>query len=298
MAARAVGTATVSFGLVSIPVKLFSTAIPSSGIHFNLLHKKCGGRLKQQYVCPKDDNQIVPRDDMSKGYEFAKDQYVMFEEDELKALEEKASQAVDITEFVPRDQVPPVFFEKSYYLAPDKGGERAYHLLSEAMKRSGRSAIAKYAARGKQYLVMVSPHENGLVLQQLFYADEVRPFSEVPVGEADIKDKELDLALQLINQIASDAFHPDQYEDDVKKRIEAAIEQKIAGQEITLAEPEPKAQIIDLMTALKASLEGKGDQTGGEASPEVEAAESAEPDRKGPRRAVRAGGKKKAKGGE
>src|SRR5690349_16042134 len=128
MAARAIGTANISFGLVSIPVKFFSTAVPASGIHFNLLHKACGGRLKQQYICPRDDNQIVPREEMAKGYEFSKEQYVVFEDEELKSLEEKATQSVDITEFVPRDKVPPTYFEKSYYLAPDKGGERAYHL--------------------------------------------------------------------------------------------------------------------------------------------------------------------------
>jgi DNA end-binding protein Ku len=293
MAARAIGTANISFGLVSIPVKLFSTAVPSSGISFNMIHKACGGRVKQQYICPKEDNVVVPREDMAKGYEFAKDQYVMFTEEELKALEEKATQSVDITEFVPREKVPPQYFEKSYYLAPDKGGERAYHLLAEAMRRTGRSAIARYAARGKQYLVMVSPYENGLLLQQLFYADEVRSIEEVPVGEADIKDRELDLALQLIDQIASDGFHPENYEDDVKKRVEQVIQQKVEGREITVQEPEPKAQIIDLMAALKASL--SGGEAPAQTAAEAEAAEDTE-ERRGPQAAPRARGKKKAKG--
>lgn len=292
MAARAVGTATISFGLVSIPVKLFSSAVPSSGIHFNLLHKSCGGRLKQQYVCPRDDNAIVTRDEMAKGYEFAKDQYVMFEDQELKALEEKATQSIDITEFVPLEKIPPVYFEKAYYLAPDKGGERAYHLLSEAMKETGRSAIAKFAARGKQYLVLVTPMDGGLLLQQLYYADEVRPMSEVPVGEAEVKEKELALALQLIEQIATDEFRPENYQDEVKKRVESAIQQKVEGQQITMAEPEPKAQIIDLMAALKASLSGgPSEEDEAEAGPPIKkkgarAAKSEEDvERKPPKRA-------------
>jgi DNA end-binding protein Ku len=300
MAARAVASATISFGLVSIPVKLFSTAVSSSGIHFNLLHKACGGRVKQQYVCPKDDNVVVPRDEMVKGYEFAKDQFVTFSDEELKTLEEKSTQSVDITEFVPLDKVPPTYFEKSYYLAPDKGGERAYHLLCEAMKKTGKSAVAKYAARGKQYLVVVFPHEEGLLLQQLYYSDEVRPSSEVPVGESDVKESELNLALQLIAQISKDSFRPEQYEDDVKKRVEAAIEQKVSGKEVTVAGPEPKAQIIDLMAALKASLSGgapaSAPQSTDTATPGAEADDAA--DRKGPKRAVKAGEKKKSKAGE
>lgn len=300
MAARAVASATISFGLVSIPVKLFSTAVSSSGIHFNLLHKACGGRVKQQYVCPKDDNVVVPRDEMVKGYEFAKDQFVTFSDEELKTLEEKSTQSVDITEFVPLDKVPPTYFEKSYYLAPDKGGERAYHLLCEAMKKTGKSAVAKYAARGKQYLVVVFPHEEGLLLQQLYYSDEVRPSSEVPVGESDVKESELNLALQLIAQISKDTFRPEQYEDDVKKRVEAAIEQKVSGKEVTVAGPEPKAQIIDLMAALKASLSGGAASAPPEATdapaPAAEADDAA--DRKGPKRAGKAGEKKKSKAGE
>lgn len=302
MAARAVASATISFGLVSIPVKLFSTAVSSSGIHFNMLHKTCGGRVKQQYVCPKDDNVVVPREDMVKGYEFAKDQFVQFTDEELKSLEEKSTQSVDITEFVPMDRIPPTYFEKSYYLGPDKGGERAYHLLSEAMKKTGKVAVAKYAARGKQYLVVVFPHEHGLLLQQLYYADEVRPASDVPVGEPDVKEAELNLALQLIAQIAKSDFRPENYEDDVKKRVEAAIEQKVSGKEVTVAGPEPKAQIIDLMAALKASLSGAPAAAPAPAEAPAEATEAAvnaddAADRKGPRRAAKAD-KKKSKTGE
>jgi len=228
-----------------------------------MIHKKCGSRLKQQYICPQDSEK-VERAEIVKGYEFAKGQYVTFKDEELKALEERSTQAIEITEFLPTKKIDPIYFEKSYYLGPDRGGDRAYGLLARALVKSGRSALAKYAARGKQYLVLVRPFEGGLVMQQLRYADEVRPMSEIPLGDADIKDPELKLALQIVDQGVSDSFRPEAYEDDVRKRIEDAIQQKVEGKEIT-AEPaeEPKAKVIDLMEALKASL-GK---TAGERKP-------------------------------
>jgi DNA end-binding protein Ku len=257
MPARAIASATVSFGLVTIPVKLFpATQVTSAGISFNLLHKACGTRLKQQYICPKEEV-VVPRDDMVKGYEFAKDQFVTFTTDELKALEEKSTQTVDIAEFVPLDKVDPVYFDKPYYLAPDKGGEKAYHLLAEVMRETGRCALAKYAARGKQYLVLVRPMgDEGLVMQQLLYADEVRSFKEVGLPDKPaLREAELKLAEQLVDQISSQTFDPSQYEDEVKKRIQADIDKKVQGQEIEVSETtEAPAQIIDLMEALKASL--------------------------------------------
>jgi len=256
MPARSIGTGTLSFGMVSIPIRMYSAGESSSAVSFNLLHDKCKSRLKQQYICPKD-NEIVPRDHMVKGYEFTKDQYVSFTEDELKAMAQEAQKAIEITEFVPASAVDPVYFDRPYYLGPEKGGEKAYKLLSEAMKKTGRSALAKWAARGKQYLVLIRPVDKGLVMQQLLYADEVRPISEVPIEDAEIKEPELALATQLIDQIAADEFHPENYEDDVRKRYQEAIQKKVEGQEITTAEEAPKAQIIDLMEALKASLAAK-----------------------------------------
>jgi DNA end-binding protein Ku len=256
MPARAIASATVSFGLVTIPVKLFPATQPTgSGISFHLLHKECGTRLKQQYVCPRDE-QIVPRDEMIKGYEFAKDQYVTFTPEELKSLEEKATQTVDIAEFVPLDKVDPVYFDKPYYLAPEKGGEKAYHLLAEVMRETGRCALAKYAARGKQYLVLVRPVEEGLTMQQLLYADEVRSWKDIAMPDKpQLRDAEVKLAHQLVDQISVETFDPSQFEDEVKKRIQADIEKKVAGKEIEVSEtPEQPAQIIDLMEALKASL--------------------------------------------
>jgi len=257
MSARPIGTATVSFGLVSVPVKMYSAAEPKSKVSFNWVHKDCGSRLKQQYVC-KQDGDIVEREDMVKGYEFAKDQYVIFTPEELKALEEKASESVDIAEFVPADQVERRYLSKIYYLGPDKGGERAYRLLSKALRETGLSAVARYAARGKQYLVLIRPQGEGLAMEQLHYADELRSFDEVPIGEGTVKDEELQLAVQLIGQAASDQFKPETYGDDVRKRMMEQIQRKIDGEEITSAPAEePQTQIVDLMEALKASLAKK-----------------------------------------
>ena len=255
MSARAIAAANVSFGLVSIPVKLFSAANTSSGISFNLLHAKCGSRVKQQYICPKEDNVIVPREEMRKGYEFAKDQYVLFTDEELKNLEEESTQTIEVTEFVPVKAVDPIYFDKPYYLGPDKGGSKAYWLLAEAMKTTGRVALAKYAARGKQYLVMLRPVEGGLVMQQLLYADEVRPISEIGLDRETVAQAELKLATMLIEQRAADRFHPEAYEDEVKKRIQQQLKRKIeTGEEIASAPLPEKGEVIDLMEALRRSL--------------------------------------------
>ncbi len=261
MPARAISSATVSFGLVSIPVKVYSSGETSRAVSFNLLHKDCGSRLKQQYICPEHAEK-VERDDMVKGYEFTKGQYVIFTPEELKALEEKSTQAIEITEFVPEQDVDRVWLDRVYYLGPDKGGDRAYKLLSETLRRTGRSAIARYAARGKGYLVMIRPLGEGLVMEQLRYADEVRSFDEVPLGEATLKEDEIKLAVQLIEQAARDSFDPGAYHDEVKDRIHELIQKKVDGEDITKAPVEaPKTQIIDLMAALKASITS-GDTAG------------------------------------
>jgi len=258
MPARSIGTGTLSFGMVSIPIRMYSAGESSSAVSFNMLHGKCKSRLKQQYICPTD-NEIVPRDQMVKGYQLSKDQYVAFTKEELEAMAQEAQRAIEITEFVPASAIDPVYFDRPYYVGPEKGGEKAYHLLKEAMKKTGRSALARWAARGKQHLVLIRPAGKGLVMQQLLYGDEVRPISEVPIGDAELTDSELQLAEQLIEQIASDEFHPEHYEDEVKKRYLEAIQKKVEGQEITAAPEAPKAQIIDLMEALKASLAAKAE---------------------------------------
>jgi DNA end-binding protein Ku len=266
--ARPLSSGTISFGLVSIPVKLYSATEASAAISFNLLHAECGSRLKQQYVCQRD-GQIVSRDQMVKGFEFSKDQYVTFTADELKAMEEKATQSIEIAAFVPLDRIDPVYFDKAYYLGPEKGGEKAYRLLAQVMRETGRAAIARYAARGKQYIVMLRAADGaqggtrvGIVMQTLLYADEVRSFSEVPIADAEVRDSELTLAKQLVEQIASETFSPTDYKDDVRARIQADIQRKVDGQEIAAATPtaEP-ARVIDLMEALKASLGARDKST-------------------------------------
>lgn len=261
MAARSIASLTVSFGLVSIPVKLYSATEASRAISFNLLHKGCGSRLKQQYFCVKEDVPVA-REDTVKGYEFAKDQYVAFTPEELKALEEAGTHTAEITEFVPLESVDPVFFDKAYYLAPDKGGAKPYALLARALRDSGRCALGRWAARGKQYIVMIRPVENGdmtgLVMQQLLYAGEVRSIRDIDIPKTEVRDAELKLAQQLIEQQASEKFDPSAYGDEVRARIEAAVQKKIEGQEISMAEaPQAGGEVIDLMQALRASLEKK-----------------------------------------
>src|SRR6185503_15182272 len=216
MAARAIASLLVSFGMVSIPVKLFAATQASAGISFNLLHRTCGSRLRQQYVCIKEDV-IVERADMVKGYEFAKDQYVTFTPDELTALGEKATQTVEISEFVPSDSIDPVYYDKAYFLGPDKGGAKPYALLAESMRQTGQTAVGRYAARGKQYIVQLRAVPGGIVMQQLLYAPEVRSIDEVAIEQAPVKENELALAKQLIGQISSNTFDPKQYKDDVRE---------------------------------------------------------------------------------
>ena len=256
--ARPIAASTISFGLVSLPVKLYSASESTRKVSFNLLNEETGNRLKQQYIDPETGS-LVTRDQMIKGYEFAKNQYVTFTADELKAVEQPKTDSIEITEFVPADQVDRIYFSKAYYLGPDRGGARAYRLLSAALTETGRVAIAKYATRGKQYLVSIRPHEGGLLLEQLLYADELRSFGDVDLEDGEVTEAELQLARQLIDQAASDEFDPSVYSDEVRARMLELIQQKVDGEEITFtAEEPPQTQIIDLMAALKASLEGDG----------------------------------------
>lgn len=262
MSARPIGSATISFGLVSVPIQLYSASESQAAVSFNWINKKTGARCKQQYVDAKTGEK-VEKDDMIKGYEFAKGQYVTFTPEEIKSLEEKSTGSIDVAEFVPAEQVDRLYFDKAYFLGPGKGGERAYQLLTEALKKTKRAAIGQYAARGKQYLVMLRPMDGGLVMETLHYADEVRSVKEVPLPEGDVKTAELALAMQLIDQGKSDAFRPEAYEDNVRKRMLEQIQRKVEGHEIT-AEPTeaPETQIIDLMEALKASLAKGGMKSG------------------------------------
>jgi DNA end-binding protein Ku len=253
MPARATSSGTISFGLVSIPIKLY-TATSSHQVSFNMLHRETNSRVKQQYIVP-GTGEVVERKNMVKGYEFAKGQYVVFEEDELKKLEAPRSTSMDIVEFVPLSSVDLIQVEKTYYLGPDKGGDKAYRLLVDAMTDTGKVAVGRWSARGKEQLVLIRPYKDGLLLHQMFYADEVRAFDEVDKGATfEFRDAERDLAKKLIAELSSDAFQPEKFHDEFADRVRAAVDQKTAGQEIQLAREVPKAQIIDLFEALKQSL--------------------------------------------
>ncbi len=289
---RAIATGQIAFGLVSIPVKLFSAAESSEKISFNMLHKECGSRIQQQLFCPQDER-TIDRTEVVKGYEFSKGQYVLFNEEELKQLEEKSTQQIDITEFVKSDLIDPIYFAKPYYLGPDKGGSRAYTLLARALQETDRWAVAKYAARGKGYLVVIRPLGKGLVMQQLYYPNEVRSIDEIDLGDDAIKDNELKMAIQLAEMSASDEFHPENYRDEVQERIKGLIQKKVEGEEITTAfAEEPRAQVIDLMDALRRSL-GAPAPAKSTAKPAAKAAPAAKlpikvkQERKAPKRAPR-----------
>ncbi|MEJ8840042.1 non-homologous end joining protein Ku [Ramlibacter sp. AN1133] len=258
-AARSIASLSLSFGLVSIPVKLYSATESSGAVKFNLLTRD-GTRLKQQYVSEKDPALVVPRSEMVKGYEFEKDRFVLFTPEELKALEESASPMIEIISFIPEKSVDPLFYDKAYLLAPDKRGGKPYALLAEAMRRSGRCALARWAWKAKQYVAQIRATDGGLVLQQLLYADEVRSLKDLDIEQVEVTPGELQLALQLIEQISTDKYDPALYVDEEKKRILAAIDAKIAGQQVVTASHEEaagSAQVIDLMEALRASLAKK-----------------------------------------
>jgi len=294
MAPHSLGSGTISFGLVSIPVKLY-TAASSGGVSFNLLHAKCGSRIKQQTFCPVD-NEVVERSALVKGYEFQKDQYVRLTDEELKGLEGEASKVIDIAEFVPLATVDPIYFEKTYYLGPDKGGEKPYRLLADAMAKSDKVALATFVMRGKESIVLIRPAQDGLMLHTMYFADEVRDFGEIEKGKSvKLREGELGLAERLIGELSHDEFKPEQYEDAYRGRVLELVNSKVEGKEITAVAPEAqRAQVIDLMDALKQSLAKRG---GGGAQPADKAAAPGvkKPPAKAPRRI--ASPDRKAQGG-
>ncbi len=254
MPPHSIGSGTISFGLVSIPIKLY-TAAASGGVAFHLLHAKCGSRIKQQQICPTC-NEVADRTGLVRGYEFAKDQYVRITEEELKSLEGEASKIIDIAEFVPLPNVDSIYFEKTYYLGPDKGGEKAYRLLADAMAKTDRVALAKFVMHGKERLVLIRPAQSGLMLHTMYFADEIRAFGEIDKGQsAKIKEGELELARRLIEELSSEEFKPEKYQDEYRLRVLELVNLKVEGKEITAAGPQvQRAQVIDLMEALKESL--------------------------------------------
>lgn len=271
MAARATGSGVISFGMVAIPVKLFSTVDTTKAVRFNMLRKD-GSRLKQQYISASD-GEVVDKDDIVKGYEFAKGQYVMFTDEEMKAMNAKSTNEITIHEFIPAEQVTPIFVERTNFLGPDKGAARSYKLLAEAMRKTGKSALATYAARGKEYLVLIHPLDEGLVMVQLRHDEELRSFDDVEIPDADVKKEELDLAIQLVEQVSSDEFHPENYRDEVRDHMLEVIDRKVNGQEVVVVpEERAEAKIIDIMEALKASLKTKDTESGASAKKKAKSA--------------------------
>ncbi len=258
MPARSIGSGTISFGLVSIPIRLY-VATHSEQLSFNMLHEPCGTRIKQQLYCPHHDK-VVERSEIVKGYQFERDRYVTFTDEELKALEAEANRSIDIHEFVPLAQVDPIYFEDAHYLGPDKGAEKAYQLLAQAMRDTGKVALAQYVRGGKEHLVLIRPYDGGLALHTMHYADEVRSLSDIDLGgEPKLRAGEVEMARKLVQQLSARAFHPEQYKDEYRQRVQEVVQKKVAGEEVTMAEEEkPKAQVIDLMEALKASLARSG----------------------------------------
>ena len=296
MAARSIATGTISFGLVSIPVKLFP-ATTSKAIGFNLLHDKDKSRIQQKIYCPVDDA-IVDRSELVRGFQIEKGRYVTFTDEELKALEARGDHAIEISEFIPLSKVDPVYFEEPYYLGCEQTSAKAYHLLSEAMAQSERVALAQFTMRGKEHLVLIRPHEKGLILHTMYYADEVRSVADVDRGlESSVKESELQLAERLIDELTSQKFEPDKYKDRYRERVLEAAEKKIQGEQITEAAPEArKAQVIDLMSALKASLEKRGGAK--PAAAEQARSEEAPAKSRSATRAHRAGRERRSAGGK
>jgi DNA end-binding protein Ku len=278
--ARSIASLTISFGLVAIPVKLYSATVSSEKISFNLLRQKDGSRVKQQYIAV-NDGKTVERSEMVKGYEFAKDQYVMFTNEELKALEDATTHAIDIGQFVPLETVDPVYFDGTYYLAPDKGGAKPYTLLATALRKAGQCAVGRWVSRGKEHIVVIRPMEDGLAMHQLHFKEQVRELRDLGVEPAQVSEPELKLAQQLIDHLAAKRFDPNEYQDEFKGRVEAAIQKKVEGKQISMAEAPVAAgggNVIDLMEALRASIDARGSK-----------ATASLKERKPPKRAATAG---------
>ena len=265
---RAIWSGAISFGLVNVPIKLF-TATSQKDVRFHQLHDKDGARIQQKRVCSKDGEE-VPMEHIVKGYEVSRDKYVIITPEELDALDPKASRTVDILDFVDLDEIDPVYFDSTYYMVPEKGAGKAYALLLEAMRKSKKVAIARVVLRQKQHLVALRPLRNALSMETMLYADEVvspETLEGLP-EDVEVTDRELAMAQQLIDSLADD-FKPERYRDDYRERVLEMIERKAEGQEIVAAEEEEEqAPVVDLMAALEASLAAA--KTRREAEPEEE----------------------------
>jgi DNA end-binding protein Ku len=258
MALRPLRNATISFGLVSIPVR-FYTATKSEDIHFNLLHESCGSRVNRKWWCPKHE-EIVSSDELVRGYEVTKNKYVTFSDDEIEALETDDNRALDITEFVALEEIDPVFYEKAYFLGPAPGGDKTYKLLATAMKKENKVAVARWVASGKEHIVVVRPYQDGLILHTMYYADEVRDFGAMDIEDAPVREKEVQLAEMLIDELTEKKFNPMAYKDEYRERLLDRIKDKARGKTIVAEEKEEETggEVVDIMEALRRSLEKGG----------------------------------------
>jgi DNA end-binding protein Ku len=263
MDARPIASLTISFGLVAIPVKLYSATMAAERLSFHLLRRADGSRVRQQYVAVADGER-VERTDMVKGYEFAKDQYVSFTPEELEALEDATSTAIDIREFVPLESVDPIYFDATYYLAPDRGGAKPYTLLSTALDQASQCAIGRWIHRGREHIVVIRALGSALAMHQLHFKAEVRTVEDLGIETVPVSEAELKLARQLIEQQIVKRFDAAAYSDEYSARVHAAIDRKIQGNAISLsAEPTDsvaRGNVIDLMEALRASIDAGGTQ--------------------------------------
>jgi DNA end-binding protein Ku len=246
----------ITFGLVNIPVR-FYTATKSEDVHFNLLHESCGTRVNRKYWCSHHE-ETVSSDELIKGYEISKNKYVTFTQEELDTLDSDDNRALDITEFLDLSQIDPVFFEKAYFLGPAPGGGKTYKLLSAAMKKENKVALARWVSGNREHLVILRPFENGLILHTMYYADEVRDFGAMEVEDAPLKDKEIKLAEMLIAELTEKKFDPLRYKDEYRERLMDRITDKSKGKAIVSDEKEEEkgGEVIDIMEALRRSLEG------------------------------------------
>ena len=242
----------LTFGLISVPVRLFSAA-RTEHIAFNQLHKVCKTRVRQPLYCPTCER-MVERSEIVKGYEYEKGQYVLVEDEEVKKIAPPSASTMEIQEFVNLADVDPLYLDASYYMVPEDAGRKAYQLLVKTMEESRRAAIAKLAMHQREYVVLVRPHDNGLTLHTMYFADEVRSLPEYGrQDEVKVKPEEIKLAKQLVESLAGD-FDPKKYHDEYKEQLKALLDAKLRGQEVTVAAQPQLAPVIDMMEALKASL--------------------------------------------
>jgi len=254
--ARPIWSGSISFGLVNVPVKLVSATSPKE-VRFHMLHDKDGGRIQQKWVCAIDGEEVA-WEHIAKGFEVSKGRYVTVAREELEAFAPKATRSIDIEDFVDPSQIDPIYYDHSYYLVPDRGAARPYALLREAMKSTGKVGIGQLVLRTKQYLAAVRPMGKALALSTMLHADEVVEQSElegVPGAESKPREKELRMAEQLVESLATD-FDPKKYKDTYREQVLALLERKAEGQEIVAepAEEKPRGKVVNLMDALARSL--------------------------------------------